>query len=72
MARVWRIEYEGALYHILSRGNGGQPIFLKDRDRENFLETVSQMVREEMENVMELTIPLKVDIHWGKTWSEAH
>jgi hypothetical protein len=22
MARAWRIEYEGALYHVLSRGKG--------------------------------------------------
>jgi len=39
---------------------------------EKELELVSQMVKEEMENVMELTIPLRVEIHWGKTWSEAH
>jgi DNA polymerase-1 len=39
---------------------------------EKELETVAEMVKEEMENVMELTIPLKVEIHWGKTWNEAH
>ena len=39
---------------------------------EKELEAVAHMVREEMENVMELTIPLKVEIHWGKTWNEAH
>ncbi len=27
MARAWRIEYEGALYHVLSRGNERQDIF---------------------------------------------
>lgn len=30
MARQWRIEFEGALYHILSRGNQQQDIFLED------------------------------------------
>ncbi|MDX1777352.1 MAG: DNA polymerase I [Thermodesulfobacteriota bacterium] len=39
---------------------------------EKELEPVAKMVKEEMENVMELSIPLKVEIHWGKTWNEAH
>lgn len=37
MARQWRIEYPNALYHILSRGNGGQDIFLSDDDRKLFI-----------------------------------
>ncbi|HAZ31035.1 TPA: transposase, partial [Candidatus Acetothermia bacterium] len=28
MARPLRIEYEGAVYHIISRGNARQDIFL--------------------------------------------
>jgi len=39
---------------------------------EKELEVVQQMVKEEMERVVELTIPLEVEIHWGKNWSEAH
>jgi DNA polymerase-1 len=39
---------------------------------EKELEVVKQMVKEEMENVVELSIPLEVEIHWGKNWSEAH
>ena len=31
MARAWRIEYAGALYHVLSRGNEGRAIFVDDR-----------------------------------------
>lgn len=38
MARQWRIEYPGAFYHILSRGNERQEIFSSDDDREMFLE----------------------------------
>ncbi len=38
MARQWRIEYPGALYHVLSRGNGRQDIFLSDQDRNAFLD----------------------------------
>ena len=39
---------------------------------EKELEVVQQMVKEEMENVVELIVPLKVGIHWGRNWSEAH
>jgi len=38
MGRAWRIEYEGALYHLMSRGNDGQHIYLNDADRNLFLE----------------------------------
>lgn len=37
MARPLRIEYPGAFYHITSRGNRKQPIFLNDDDRLFFL-----------------------------------
>ncbi|MGD9349971.1 MAG: transposase [Desulfobacterales bacterium] len=43
MSRPWRIEYEGALYHLLSRGNEGKDIFDDDRDRKIFLKTVGEM-----------------------------
>jgi hypothetical protein len=33
IARPWRIEYEGALYHVFSRGNNQQGIFVTDDDR---------------------------------------
>jgi REP element-mobilizing transposase RayT len=37
MARPLRIEFEGALYHVTSRGNACGDIFLDDRDRRRFL-----------------------------------
>jgi REP element-mobilizing transposase RayT len=43
MARAWRIEYEGALYHVLSRGNQRQAIFLDEEERGRFLETLGEM-----------------------------
>jgi len=43
MARQWRIEYPGALYHVLSRGNGRQDIFLTDNDRRLFLGLISEL-----------------------------
>jgi len=43
MARAWRIEYDGPLYHVLSRGNDRQDIFRDDQDRSRFLESIGEM-----------------------------
>ncbi|MBW1963241.1 MAG: transposase [Deltaproteobacteria bacterium] len=43
MARAWRIEFEGALYHVLSRGNERRDIFFCDHDRRMFLSTLGEM-----------------------------
>lgn len=45
MARPLRIEFAGALYHITSRGDARQAIFLDDRDRADFLEVVCFVVK---------------------------
>jgi putative transposase len=37
MPRPPRLEYEGAVYHLTSRGNGRQTIFQEDADRQHFL-----------------------------------
>ena len=37
MARKPRIEYPGALFHIITRGNNGEDIFHDDEDRGNYL-----------------------------------
>jgi len=44
MARPLRIEFEGALYHITSRGNARERIFLDDEDRSVFLATLGGTV----------------------------
>ncbi len=38
MARPLRIEYPGAYYHVMNRGNRGEDIFLTDKDRQVFLD----------------------------------
>ena len=43
MSRPWLIEYEGALYDLLSRGNERNDIFIEDKDRSSFLNTVGEM-----------------------------
>jgi len=42
MARPVRIEYAGAVYHVMARGNQGQPIFADDVDRKAWLNTLGQ------------------------------
>lgn len=42
MARGLRIEFEGALYHLLARGNGRQSIFESEADQERFLALLAQ------------------------------
>ncbi|HFF3340513.1 transposase [Legionella pneumophila serogroup 5] len=41
MVRPLRIEFAGGLYHITSRGNRKEAIYLSDEDRENFLSVLS-------------------------------
>lgn len=45
MSRAWRIEFEGALYHILSRGNERRDIFFDDDDRRRFLDSIGDMAQ---------------------------
>ncbi len=40
MARPLRIEFAGALYHVTSRGDGRDDIFLDEEDRELWLDVL--------------------------------
>ena len=42
MPRKLRIEYEGAIYHLMNRGDRREPIFRDDADRQRFLETLGE------------------------------
>jgi len=42
VARKLRLEYEGAIYHVMSRGNRREPLFKDEPDREMLLETLGQ------------------------------
>jgi putative transposase len=44
MSRALRIEYCGAFYHVINRGNAGETIFRSHRDREKFLEYMALAV----------------------------
>jgi putative transposase len=43
MARPLRIEFDGAFYHVTSRGNDRKAIYKDDNDRELFLDTLAQV-----------------------------
>ena len=42
MGRRLRIEFEGAIYHVMARGNGRQQIVRDDEDRERLLEDLQR------------------------------
>lgn len=43
MARPLRIEYAGALYHVTSRGDGHEDIYIDDDDRWTYLEVMADV-----------------------------
>src|SRR6185503_4260780 len=42
MARKLRIQYPGAIYHVMNRGDRREAIFCDDLDRKRFLETLTE------------------------------
>ena len=58
MARPLRIEYPGAYYHVINRGNAGENIFVTERDKEKFLEYLGNA-----ENVHAQNMQVKEDKH---------
>ena len=44
MPRRLRVQFEGATYHVMSRGNGRQDIVVDDRDRRHFVASLGAQV----------------------------
>ena len=42
MPRHPRVEYPGAIYHVMSRGDRKEAIYLDDVDRQDFLKTLAE------------------------------
>ena len=42
MPRTLRVEYAGAIYHVMNRGNQRQAIFRDEADRRRFLATLAE------------------------------
>ena len=81
MPRPLRIEYEGALYHALSRGDRREAIFLDDRDKAEFLRTFGQACLKTgwqahayclMTNHFDSTVPTVLDIRRRFKRGRAH
>jgi len=42
MPRALRVEYEGAIYHVMNRGDRREDIFFDDLDRKSFVATLAE------------------------------
>ena len=42
MARKIRIQYAGAIYHVMNRGDRREAIFRDDEDRRRFIQTLTE------------------------------
>ena len=42
MPRQMRVQYSGAMYHVMSRGDQREDIFLDDVDRHDFIKTLAE------------------------------
>ena len=45
MARRLRVEYPGAIYHVMNRGDRREAIVQDDADRRRFVETLGEAPR---------------------------
>jgi len=66
------------VHRRLRRGGGGAQMLLQVHDElllevpTGRLEHVKTAVREAMEQTFPLRVPLRVDVHEGANWTEAH
>lgn len=66
-----------AAYHRLKEAGVKSRILLQVHDElvlevvESELDVVQAILRESMEHVVALSVPLIIDIHWGRNWAEA-
>ena len=52
LARPPRLEYPGAVYHVIARGNNRQAIFADDRDHTIYLEKLGHYCTEKEVNLL--------------------
>ena len=68
MARPLRIEYVGAVYHVMARGNQGQPIFRDDKDRRRFLETLGEAAEKTGWRILRTSCAYSSGVNVGATY----
>jgi hypothetical protein len=59
-ARKLRVQYAGAIYHVMNRSDHREPIFRSTKDRELFVETLGQALRGR---------PTGPQVYWGRILS---
>ena len=64
MGRQTRIEYAGAAYHVMARGNQGRRIYADDADRERWRETVSEACARTGWRIRAKVMPEKQVLAW--------
>ncbi|MFQ6110849.1 MAG: DNA polymerase, partial [Nitrospinota bacterium] len=69
MVRIWRRLRERGLRSAMIVQVHDELLFEVPLEE---VEEVERIAREEMEGAMELRVPLRVEIHRGKNWEEAH
>ncbi|NWF52705.1 MAG: DNA polymerase I, partial [Nitrospirae bacterium] len=69
MINIWRVFKERNLNTIMILQVHDELLFEVPI---NELQIVKDLVKEKMERVIELLVPLKVEIGYGKSWADAH
>jgi DNA polymerase-1 len=63
-----RLQAEGLKSHMIMQVHDELVFEVPEKE----LEIMAKLVREEMEGVYKMSVPLKVDLKWGETWRDAH
>ena len=63
MPRLARLDAPGVLHHIMIRGIEGREIFLNNKDREDFLDRLSNLLAEKVERG-------ELGVKTGKGWHD--
>ena len=75
MSRPPRIEFAGAVYHVMARGHERGAIYREDDDRDRFLRELGDVVIEQAFVVHDRSVPRSLgDKRWrrGDDWFSVH
>jgi hypothetical protein len=56
MLRALRVQYPGAVYHVMDRGDWQERIFLDDVDRQDWLKTLAEACAERLRRETTLSV----------------
>lgn len=67
MAAKLRIQYPGAIYHAINRGDRRESFFLDDNDRTHFLETLGEACQKTDRPVLRSSTAEDEQVHVWRT-----